>query len=97
VNKTLYIPFAAVLVGLSACSSTPSCLKSQPYTDAQQFPGLKSPPGLDVPAPDPDMQIPNVSDGPIAAYATAPAGTDPEIENSRCLTTPPPISDNSGA
>lgn len=90
-NKTLYIPMVAAVLALSACSSTPDCLKKQPYTSAQQFPELKSPPGLQVPGADPDMQIPSVSNGPIAAYAKAPAGTDPDLENSRCLTTPPPI------
>lgn len=90
-NKTLYIPMMAAVLALSACSSTPDCLEKQPYMSAQQFPGLTSPPGLEVPDGDSDMQIPTVSDGPIAAYAQAPEGTDPELESSRCLTTPPPL------
>lgn len=90
-NKTLYIPMMAAVFALSACSTTPDCLEKQPYMSAQQFPELTSPPGLEVPGTDPDMQIPTVSDGPIAAYAQAPEGTDPELESSRCLTTPPPM------
>lgn len=93
-NKTLYIPMMAAVLALSACSSTPNCLKKQSYMSAQQFPGLKSPPGLKAPGADPDMQIPSVSKGPIAAYTKAPEGTDPTLENSRCLTTPPPIANS---
>lgn len=91
-KKALFIVMTSAVLGLSACSSTPDCLGKQSYTSAQQFPELKSPPGLEVPAPDPDMAIPSVSNGPIAAYATAPEGTDPKLEGSRCLTTPPPLS-----
>lgn len=79
---------AAVLGG---CAGTPDCLKTQRYANAQEFPKLKAPAGLTIPKPDSDWKIPNVSNGPVAAYDTAPQGTDAGNAQSRCLTTPPPI------
>ncbi|MDA3921143.1 MAG: hypothetical protein PF501_10745 [Salinisphaera sp.] len=90
-NKVLYLAIVAAVATLSACSSTPNCLKDQPYMQAKQFPPLKSPPGLQVPKPDADNQIPSVANGPVGAYAQAPKGTDSNNEYNRCLTTPPPI------
>lgn len=75
---------------LGGCSTT-NCLEPQPYMNAQQFPPLDSPPGLDVPEPDSSMAIPRVASGPIGAYDTAPPGTNPESDFARCLITPPPM------
>ncbi len=85
-----------VLVGLvpllllAGCSTTPDCLEPQPYMNAQQFPPLESPPGLDVPEPDPSMAIPDVAGGPVGAYE-APADADAENTVVRCLVSPPPM------
>ncbi|MGB7755403.1 MAG: hypothetical protein WBL23_05015 [Salinisphaera sp.] len=84
----LVIVLAAILGG---CAGSPDCLKTQRYQNASVFPKLKSPAGLQIPKPDPDMQIPDVSNGPIAAYSTAPQGTEADNPQSRCLTTPPPL------
>ena len=83
---------AAVLGG---CAGTPSCLKTPRYANAKEFPKLKAPAGLTVPKPDPDWMIPSVSNGPVAAYDTAPQGTNASNPQSRCLTTPPPINTSS--
>ena len=79
------------MVGLTvtACSSTPNCLERQAYTDAVAFPKLQAPAGLEVPASDDQMTIPEVRNGPVAAFNEAPAGTEPDNDQSRCLTTPP--------
>lgn len=90
-NKAFYVVIAGTLATLSACSSTPGCLKHQSYRDAEQFPALKSPPGLQVPKPDPDNEIPSVADGPVGSYAQAPNSTETDNEYSRCLTAPPPV------
>lgn len=76
---------------LAACSGTPNCLEKQSYENATAFPPLKAPPGLSAPKPDPDMQIPQVSSGPVRTYPAAPPGTDSTNPRSRCLTTPPPV------
>lgn len=88
----LIVVMVAIIGG---CAGTPDCLKSQRYEDASAFPKLNNPAGLEIPKPDSDMQIPNVSDGPVAAYSAAPQGTDSDNPQSRCLTTPPPL-DESG-
>ena len=88
-KKTVYLMLAVSALLLSACSATPNCLKPQPYMDAKTFPPLKSPAGLDVPAPDPNLQIPDVASGPVGTYDEAPTGIDPEDPAARCLTTPP--------
>lgn len=93
-NKALYVTLAAAVAILSACSSTPNCLKDQSYMSATQFPALKSPPGLQVPNPDADNEIPSVADGPVGSYAQAPNGTETDNEYSRCLTAPPPVSNS---
>lgn len=82
-------------VALGGCAGTPDCLKNQSYTDAKTFPKLKRTAGLSVPASDPDMQIPAVTGGPVAAYKVPPQGTDSENPQSRCLTTPPPLGPSS--
>ena len=82
---------AAVAAALGGCAGGPDCLKPQRYDHASVFPQLKSPPGLKIPTPDEDMQIPDVSRGPVAAYDTAPQGTEADNPRSRCLTTPPPL------
>ena len=69
VSKALQLLFivgcAAVL---TACSSTPDCMKPQSYMNAKSFPSLKNPAGLDVPASDPNMQIPQVACAVCKAY-----------------------------
>lgn len=90
-SKAVYIFWVGCVALLSACSSTPDCLEQQSYMDAKAFPPLRSPAGLDVPAPDPSMQVPDVASGPVGAYAQAPNGTDAEDPAARCLVTPPPM------
>ena len=88
--KKLLLPvFATGLLGLAACSTTPACLKTQPYMSAQSFPPLTSPPGLDAPRPDPSMRVPDVSDGPVGYFDEVPADRDAEDPAARCLVTPP--------
>ena len=86
----------ALAAFLSGCAGAPDCLKTQRYENAQVFPKLKDSAGLSVPKPDPDMQIPNITSGPVARYSVAPQGTDADNPRARCLTTPPPIN-TSGA
>ncbi|MGN8160244.1 hypothetical protein ACS8YF_16400 [Salinisphaera sp. SWV1] len=88
----LVLLLAAVLGG---CAGSPNCLTTQRYENAKVFPKLKSPAGLKIPKPDPDMKIPSVPNGPVAAYSTAPQGTDASNPQSRCLTTPPPLGTSS--
>lgn len=88
----LVIVVAAILTG---CAGSPDCLKTQHYESAKAFPKLKSPAGLQIPKPDPDMEIPSVSNGPVAAYSAPPQGTDADNSQARCLTTPPPLSASS--
>jgi len=78
-------------VALAACSTTPDCLEPQPYMDAKAFPPLESPPGLNVPAPDPELQIPDVASGPVGHYDEVPANADAEDPAARCLVAPPPM------
>jgi uncharacterized lipoprotein len=88
--KKLILPvFASSLLGLAACSTTPACLKTQPYMSAQSFPPLKSPAGLDAPQPDPSMRIPDVAAGPVGYFDEIPADRDAEDPAARCLVTPP--------
>ncbi|WP_353180690.1 MULTISPECIES: hypothetical protein [unclassified Salinisphaera] len=88
-NKLLFPVLASGLLGLAACSTTPACLKTQSYMNAQSFPPLKSPAGLDVPQPDPSMRIPDVATGPVGHFDDVPAGRDAEDPAARCLVTPP--------
>ena len=85
--RLLGIAVAAAIV--SGCSTTPDCLDHQAYMDAQSFPPLKSPPGLEVPEPDSAMTIPEVGDGPVGTYAETPRGADTDDPAARCLTAPP--------
>lgn len=74
-----------MLALLSACSK-PSCLNSESYQSAKEFPPLQAPPGLTVPDPDPNIAIPQVGDGPVAYVE------DPDAKNRfgvRCLDVPP--------
>lgn len=86
VNVTALV---VVAISATACSSTPNCLKRQGYADAIAFPKLKAPAGLEVPKSDDQMSVPDVRNGPVAAYGEAPVGTEPDNDQSRCLTTPP--------
>ena len=92
VKKLLLPVFATGLLGLAACSSTPACLKTQPYMSAQSFPPLTSPPGLNAPRPDPSMRIPDVAAGPVGYFDEVPADRDAEDPAARCLSTPPAMS-----
>lgn len=76
---------------LTACSGTPDCLKHPGYVDAKALPPLQAPAGLSVPKSDAHMSVPDVREGPVSAYATAPEGTEQDNEQARCLTTPPPL------
>ena len=78
--------FAVVMVAaLSACGK-PTCLNTESYQTAEEFPPLQAPPGLTVPPPDPNVAIPEVRDGPVAYV------DDPDAKNRqkvRCLDVPP--------
>lgn len=76
------------LIVLAGCSSISDCLEPQPYMQAKQMPPLASPPGLDVPPPDPDMQIPDVGSGPIGDYEQPIKGR-PDSVLAHCLIAPP--------
>ncbi len=91
-KKTVFLVLVGLvpLLLLAGCSTTPDCLEPQPYKNAQQFPPLESPPGLDVPEPDPSMAIPDVADGPVGAY-DEPANANAENTAVRCLVSPPPM------
>lgn len=71
---------------LAACAAKPACLHGQPYRDAEAFPLLRAPTGMSVPEPDPNLQVPEVADGPVAAF---PA--EDETGRERCLSIPPPL------
>lgn len=88
-TKAVFLLFAFSVLGLAACSSTPSCLKPQPYMQAKTFPPLKSPAGLAVPEADDSMAIPEVASGPVGTFDSAPEDRDPEDPAARCLITPP--------
>lgn len=88
-RKFVYLTLAVATFLVSACSTTPDCLKHHAYMDAKTFPKLKSPPGLQVPKPDQDMQIPGIASGPVGHYKKAPATASPDNAAGRCLTTPP--------
>ena len=87
--KSVWLLFATFLLVLGGCSTTPNCLKPQPYMQAKTFPPLKSPAGLDVPEPDASMQIPEIASGPVGAFDSAPENRNPEDPAARCLITPP--------
>lgn len=77
-----------LLVAMAGCTG-PLCLQSQDYEDARLLPPLTAPPGLDVPEPDPNLAIPEVSGGgPVGAY---PPGEGFGKQHLRCLDAPPPM------
>lgn len=78
---------------LSACSVS-NCLQPRPYMAADRVPALESPPGLDVPPPDPDMMIPEVDGGPVGRYKNPPAGMG-DSAFAHCLIAPPPMPSSS--
>src|SRR5699024_7602005 len=73
---------------LAACSPTYKCDKARDYMYAEEFPPLKSPPGLEVPAPDPSMRIRDVAGGPVHYYRK-PSEEPGEYNFSDCLVSPP--------
>lgn len=84
------IACVTAILCLGGCSSISACLKPQPYMQARQLPPLESPPGLDVPPPDPDMKIPDVDSGPVGQYKQPIPGR-PESVLAHCLIAPPPM------
>src|SRR5699024_3574982 len=74
---------------LAACSPAYKCESVRDYMYAEEFPPLQSPPGLDVPAPDPSMRIPDVAGGPVHYYEK-PSGEPGDYDFSDCLVSPPP-------
>lgn len=79
-----------LLLMLAACAGKPACLREQPYHDAEAFPPLRAPEGMAVPEPDPNLEVPEVEDGPVGALP-AEEGKDGEKAYERCLSTPPPL------
>jgi hypothetical protein len=79
-NKFLWMISALLLSGLAGCS-TVNCGDSHPYTSSVAKPPLKAPPGLSVPAPDPDYAIQGLGQDQSKA-----AGT-----NGTCLVKPPQL------
>jgi hypothetical protein len=71
-----------LLVGLGGCS-TMSCGNSHPYSDSIADQPLHAPPGLNVPAPDPNYSIQNVGSTESKDVSKDAAGS--------CLTTPPQL------
>lgn len=88
-TKAVILLLAISALGLAACSSTPSCLKPQPYMQAKTFPPLKSPAGLGVPESDTSMAIPDVASGPVGSFDSVPSDRDEQDPAARCLITPP--------
>lgn len=78
-----------LLLTLAACAGNPACLSGQPYHDAEEFPPLRAPAGMAVPEPDPNLQVPEVEDGPVAAFPPE----EGEDGRQRCLSAPPPLTD----
>lgn len=78
----------SLLPVLAACSAGPACLRDQPYKSAEEFPPLEAPAGMSVPQPDPNLEVPEVEDGPVAAY---PPEAGDESEGRRCLAMPPSV------
>lgn len=78
------------LLALSGCANNP-CEPGEPYRQAQTVPSLKAPSGLQVPAPDPSMQIPDVAPG-LPEFDTAKnAKESADGDTRRCLAIPPPL------
>jgi hypothetical protein len=77
---------SSLLLMLAACSTEPACLREQPYQNAEAFPPLRAPAGMTVPEPDPNLEVAEVEDGPVAAFPAE------EGDGSRrCLSMPPPL------
>lgn len=76
------------LLLLVACAGQPACMTDQPYKHAEAFPPLRAPAGMNVPEPDPNLQVPEVEDGPVGAFP-AEEGESGEAALERCLATPP--------
>ncbi len=51
-----------LLVLVSACAKR-HCQSDSAYLEAQEYPALRAPPGLDAPAPDPNLAIPKAGPG----------------------------------
>jgi len=85
--KPLSLMVVANVALLTACTG-PACLREQPYQNAEPFPVLKAPPGLNVPPPDPNLSIPEVDDGPVGVREDMPEDL-PRQSRLRCLDMPP--------
>ncbi|MES1944946.1 hypothetical protein PC39_12546 [Salinisphaera sp. PC39] len=86
----------ALPLAVAACANEPACMKDQPYQTAESFPPLRAPAGMSVPEPDPNMRVPEVGDGPVAAYPAeqGEGEEDKEAARRRCLSSPPPLPEN---
>lgn len=88
--------FGVLLLPLvaAACTGTPDCLQGQPYQQAETFPPLRAPAGMSVPEADPNLQVPEVAEGPVGAYPAEQGSGDESKEQARrrCLSSPPPMS-----
>jgi hypothetical protein len=78
--KFLWMISALLLSGLAGCS-TVNCGDSHPYASSISKPPLKAPPGLSMPAPDPDYAIQGLGRDQKKAAST----------NGTCLVKPPQL------
>lgn len=81
-TKSLGVVFTLLGLALAGCS-TLSCGDSHPYLNSIASPPLHAPPGLSVPAPDPDYAISGVAPRNKVAATKDAAGT--------CLINPPQL------
>lgn len=88
---------ALSLLALAGCSGTPACLQEQPYHDVEEFPPLRAPAGMRVPEADPNLRVPEVGDGPVAAFPAEQADEGKEEARRRCLSSPPSLPESSDA
>lgn len=87
-----------LLLGLAGCSGTPACLEQASYHDVEQFPPLRAPAGMSVPEADPNLRVPEVGQGPIAAFSAQTQDEEGKEEaRRRCLSSPPPLPDQGEA
>ncbi|HYW04301.1 MAG TPA: hypothetical protein VFA86_10195 [Gammaproteobacteria bacterium] len=76
------LPLLLAGLFLAGCASQ-RCGSHHEYEKAQETPPLKAPSGLQVPTPDPSMQIPRVASAKSKSLRMRADGT--------CLETPPPF------
>lgn len=81
-TKFLGITIVLLVSGLAGCS-TLNCGDSHPYANSIAGPPLKAPPGLSVPAPDPNYAIQGLGPNQTKVAANGAKGT--------CLVKPPQL------